>query len=98
VIKLARNQARNESDVVEADTFWAAWLRVYNDAQDSTRILDVVQIETKVFDDGVDEGGDTIDNRARLSAPTGNRHVQPPLPTLKGFAPPISIKVGKTAA
>jgi hypothetical protein len=98
VIELARNQARDESDVVEADTFWAAWLRVDNDAQNSTRILNVVQIKAEVGHDGVNEGCNTIDYRARLSASTGNRHVQPPLPTLKGFAPPISIKVGKTAA
>jgi hypothetical protein len=66
MVELARDKARDESDVFEADACLAAGLGVDNDANDAPGVFDVVEVEAEVGHDWGNERGHTIDDRARL--------------------------------
>jgi hypothetical protein len=66
VVELARDKARDESDVFEADTCWATRLGVDHNADDAPGVFDVVEVEAEVGHDWGNERGHTIDDRARL--------------------------------
>jgi hypothetical protein len=66
VIKLARDKTSDKGDVFEADTCWATWLGIDNNADDAPGVFDVVEVEAEVGHDWGNEGGHTIDDRARL--------------------------------